>query len=58
MWCVMPEILGGVMICFEVSLNGERLYLAGIGEAGVLTAILSLGANAAPDKEGGAGETG
>jgi hypothetical protein len=30
------------MICFEVSLNGEKLRIAGIGETGVLNAILSF----------------
>ena len=29
------------MICFEVSVNGNRLCTAGVGENGVLTAILS-----------------
>ena len=29
------------MICFEVSVNGNRLCTAGVGEDGVLTAILS-----------------
>ncbi len=29
------------MICFEVSVNGEKLCTAGIGEYGVLSCILS-----------------
>jgi hypothetical protein len=29
------------MLCFEVSLNGERLCTAGVGEYGVLSTILT-----------------
>jgi hypothetical protein len=29
------------MLCFEVSLNGKKLCLAGVGESGVLSAIVS-----------------
>jgi hypothetical protein len=29
------------VLCFEVSVNGKRLALAGVGDRGVLTAILS-----------------
>ena len=43
------------MVCFEVSLNGERVCLAGIGGAGVLMANLVLGAKAAPPAEGAEG---
>jgi len=43
------------MICFEVSVNGNRLCTAGVGENGVLTAILtwvsSQSEEASPDNE-------
>jgi hypothetical protein len=41
---------GGDVICFEVSLNGERLCLASVGEAGVLTQILSWSVAAPEDR--------
>ena len=31
------------MICFEVWVNGEKICLAGVGETGVLSSIVSWG---------------
>lgn len=31
------------MICFEVYVNGEKICLAGVGESGVLSSIVSWG---------------
>ena len=37
------------MLCFEISVNGEKLCTAGVGESGVLTSILSW-VQAQPEK--------
>ena len=42
------------MLCFEVRLNGKRLCTAGVGDAGVISAIVSWvgGAPTSPKKRG------
>ena len=41
------------MICFEVSVNGERLCIAGVGEYGVLSAMTTWSRRQQPLAEAG-----
>ena len=44
------------MLCFEISVNGEKLFTAGVGEFGVLTSVLSWARTQPEEPQQEAGE--